>query len=796
MLLISLCCAWALGIWLGSKFNVPFTAAFAVLVPLFLALFFKRYQKPLLIMLVSLISFFGAVFYVPTTHPEANTLAAFTGQTVELKGIISTPPDIRDNITHLQLSVQTVNRQPVQGTVLLFVSHYPEYRYGDVLLINGKLENPPQVDGFDYQAYLARAGIYTTMLNPGIQVLQHDAASKPLQWIYSVRERLSRSISQSLPEPQASLTRGIVLGISSSIPADLKNDLSITGTAHLLAISGINLTIIAGILVSLGLWIFGRRHYIYVWLALFVIWFYSLLTGLQAPVVRGAIMASVFLCAELLGRQKNAFAALALSAAIMAGIDPQLLFSVSFQLTFLAMIGLIFVAPPLQALARRAVHAIISEENSWTRILTFLTDSLAVSLSAVILVWPVIAYNFGLVSFVGPLSTLLIAPALTPIILTGAVTSVVGIISPPVAHVIGWSAWLFVSYFIWLVQAFAALPSASIHTGPLNSGIVWAYYCVLALAVSIRSNFKKLTGLFPVCIAGMRSAATRSWAGFEAVPKKFVIIPLLVLAFLTSFAAVTLPDNNLHVSFLDVGEGDAILVQSGNQNVLIDGGPSPQAINLGLSSRLPFWDRNLDMVILTHPHLDHLSGLVEVLQRYKVQKVFAPNLVSDSPAFQEWIDLIKAKGIPSITAQAGQRIRLNDGAELDIINPTSVSLDSTADLENNGLVAKLTLNNISFLFTADIGSGAEAALISRRADINCAVLKVAHHGSSTSTSADFLRVARPQIAVIPTGSDNTFGHPDQDVLERLNNTVLYRTDLAGTIEFTTDGERLWVRTDR
>lgn len=796
MLLISICCAWALGIWLGSKFSLPFAAAFAVLVPLFLVLFFKRYRKPLLILLVSLVSFFGAVFYIPTTHPDDNALAVFTGQTVEVKGIISAPPDIRDNITHLELSVQTINRQPARGTVLLFVSHYPEYSYGDVLLVNGELQDPPHVDGFDYQAYLARAGIYTTMLTPDIQVLRHDAASKPLRWIYSVRERLSLSISQTLPEPQASLTQGIVLGISGSIPADLKNDLSITGTAHLLAISGINLTIIAGVLVSLGLWIFGRRRYIYVWLALFVIWFYSLLTGLQAPVVRGAIMASVFLFAELLGRQKNAPAALALSAAIMVGIDPRLLFNLSFQLTFLAMLGLIFIAPPIQTAARRAIYAIVSEESFWTRILTALTDSLAVSLSAVILVWPVIAYNFGLVSFVGPMSTFLIAPALTPIIFTGTVTAIVGTISIPSAHVIGWSAWLFVSYFIWLVRSFAALPWASINTGPLGNGFVWAYYGIFALAVGIRSNFKKLIGIFPAFVEEIRSAKTRSWAVFEAVPKKFVILPLLVLAFVSSFAAVTLPDNNLHVSFLDVGEGDAILVQSGNQNVLIDGGPSPQSITLGLSSRLAFWDRNLDMVILTHPHLDHLSGLVEVLQRYKVQKVLAPDLVSDSPTYQEWTDLIKTKGILSITAQTGQKILLNDGAELEVLNPTNVALGDIADLENNGLVAKLTLNKISFLFTADIGSETEAELVSRRADISCTVLKVAHHGSSTSTSADFLRIARPRIAVISSGAGNTFGHPDQDVLERLKGTTLYRTDLSGTIEFTTDGTRLWAKTER
>jgi competence protein ComEC len=206
-------------------------------------------------------------------------------------------------------------------------------------------------------------------------------------------------------------------------------------------------------------------------------------------------------------------------------------------------------------------------------------------------------------------------------------------------------------------------------------------------------------------------------------------------------------------------------------------------------------------LILTHPHLDHLSGLIEVLHRYQVKQVLAPNLISDSPSYQEWVQLIKTQNIKYVLAQAGQEIKFANGANLTILNPPDTAPSNLeSDLENNGIIVRLTWNKISFLFTADIGQEAEARLISRRTVLTCTVLKVAHHGSSTSTTSDFLKVAQPQVAAISVGSENTFGHPNENTLMRLkqvlSNNNIYRTDKSGTIDFTTDGQKLWVKTEK
>lgn len=806
MLLIAICCAWVLGIFLGSIHYYPLALIFTGLVPVPFTFIFRKLSKYLIISALCLAALFGAAFYYPSRAPEASQIAAFNNQGLaEIRGVIAAQPDARDKTTHIELSVREIKTnhdwQKSQGKILLFVPRYPEYRYGDILLIKGKLENPPQFDNFDYQSYLARENIYSTILNPGIEVLNHSEGFTPLGWIYELREHLSQVLSAVLPEPQASLAQGIVLGIRSSIPEALRTNLAVTGTAQLLAISGINLSIIAGVMVALGLWIFGRRRYIYVWLALFTIWFYSLITGMQAPVIRSAIMASLFLFAELLGRQKSAFVALALSAAIMVGIDPQILWSVSFQLSFLAMVGLIFIAPPIQNIGRKAVYARLDEEGWGAKSITMVTDSFSITLGALIAVWPVIAYNFGIISIVGPLANFLIAPVLSFIIIFGAMTALIGLISLPAAQIFGWVAWVFLSYMLWMVNAFAALPSAAINTNIVNLNFISVYYVILGLAIWLLTVPRKLMNILAGLAGKVKPGIVRSIELFDTVPKKWVVVPLLVIAFLTSYTAATLPDNNLHVNVLDVGEGDSIFIKTGNQNILIDGGPSPQAVCAGLSHKMPFWDRTIDLLILTHPHLDHLSGLIEVLHRYQINQVLAPNLVTDSPSYQEWLKLIKTKNIKYVLAQSGQDIKLADGANLKILNPPDTSPGNLeSDLENNGIVARLTLNKISFLFTADIGQEAEARLISRRADLTCTVLKVAHHGSSTSTTFDFLNIAKPQIAAISVGAENTFGHPNENTLRRLKEVLgsenIYRTDKSGTIEFTTDGQRIWVKREK
>lgn len=806
MLLIYLSCAWVAGIFLGSNLHLPFALGLAGLVPLPLLFFTRHHRKPIILASLGIFTLLAAAAYAyPSLHTfDENRLHFYNDRgVVEIEGTVAGAPDVRDKNTRLNLAATQIKLEgswhEVEGTALIFVPRYPAYKYGDVLLIEGELKTPPQLDDFDYRGYLAHQGIYATMLYPQIEVLDTGQGFEPLAWVYSVRSRLSQNLARVLPEPQASLAQGIVLGIRGNIPETLKADFAQSGTAHLLAISGLHLSIMAGVLLSIGIWLFGRRHYLYVWLALGAIWLYALITGMHPPVVRGAIMASLFLVAELLGRQSSAIVALTFAAAVMVGVHPYILGDASFQLSFLAMAGLVFIYPNLRNLGRKAIQAALGEEGAAVSIANLACDTLSATLGAVIAVWPVVAYYFGIIPLVGPLATFLALPALPGVIITGVLTAVLGILILLVAQAVGWLAWLFLSYIIVVVSGLAAPSISSVEAGSISITFIWGYYLVLAAVIWFNSHRKRLFNLVPEATARLRSGVSVSFDLSRVM--KWALIPLLVIAVLVSYTAAIMPDGNLRVSFLDVGEGDAILIQKGSQQVLVDGGPSPQAISLELGRQMPFWDRTIDLLILTHPHHDHLAGLVAVLRRYQVGQVLYPDLDYESPLYDEWLRLIEEKGIKNTVARMGQQINLGNGAIMKVLSPPVTLLAGTeSDVDNNSVVLRLSTGDVSFLFTGDIMREAEWELIGGRADLNSTVLKVAHHGADTSTTPEFLAVVNPQIAVISAGADDRFRHPSDEVVSRLEQKLgrenVYRTDWHGTIEFTTNGKRLWVEIDK
>jgi competence protein ComEC len=804
VLLIYLSAVWVIGIFVGSILELPPLFCLFGLIPL-IFLFLSRHRK--IIVLTSL----GIFLFVAAAVYSYSSLYAIDEGRVhyyndigicEIKGVITGDPDIRDKSTRLTVDAKEIylaeGWREVEGTILVFVPRYPEYKYGDFISITGELQTPPRLDDFDYKGYLAHQGIYTTIYYPKIEVLDQGRGFALLAWIYDLRGSFAETLSEVLPEPQASLAQGILLGLRGNIPDDLNNDFTRSGAAHLLAISGINLGIMAGILLSFGLWIFGRRHYLYVWLALVVIWFYTIITGMNPPVVRGAIMASLFLFAEALGRQRSGIAALTFAAAVMVGISPYVLGDASFQLSFLAMAGLIFIYPIFRNFGRRVITAHIGDEGFLVSTLNLTIDCFSATLAAIIAVWPLIAYYFGIFSLAGPIATFLLTPVLPVIIVLGSITMLFGLASVAVAQIIGWLVWPFLSYMILVVSGMGAPSISSIEVDSISPVFIVCYYVVLAALIWLHGRWRNLRNLASGAAGAMKMGMSTS-SGFSRW-LKWAILPLLVIAVLVGYTAATMPDNELRVSFLDVAEGDAILVQKGSCQVLIDGGPSPQAITLELSQQMPFWDRSIDLLVLTHPHQDHLGGLMEVMRRYNVEQVLYPFLDYKSLLYDEWLRFIGETRVKSISACTGQRIDIGEGIAIDVLWPSENFIEGTdSDIDNNSVVLLLTVGEIKFLFTGDVMSEAEWELIRARAEINANVLKVGHHGSSTSTTAEFLAVVNPQAAVICVGANNTFNFPSSTILERLEEKVgqenVYRTDINGTVTFITDGESLWVELD-
>ncbi len=268
----------------------------------------------------------------------------------------------------------------------------------------------------------------------------------------------------------------------------------------------------------------------------------------------------------------------------------------------------------------------------------------------------------------------------------------------------------------------------------------------------------------------------------------FSIIMLLVILGCVVWAVVLFEHRQfgLSVTFFDVGQGDAILISQGSQQILIDGGRDGNLLLEKLGKAIPFWDRTIETVIATHPDADHIAGLVDVAKAYKIGSVIETDMKSDSQTYRAWEDMIVKEGSERIEALAGEKIILKDGAEMSILFPFNNI--SNADEKNSNatsVVAKLSYGENKFLFTGDLPSEQEAELVDKKMELSSDVLKVGHHGSKYSTSEKFLDVVSPKSAVISVGAHNTYGHPGQEIIDRLlhRGVDILRTDKSGDIGY-------------
>lgn len=257
---------------------------------------------------------------------------------------------------------------------------------------------------------------------------------------------------------------------------------------------------------------------------------------------------------------------------------------------------------------------------------------------------------------------------------------------------------------------------------------------------------------------------------------------LLLIVFL-----IFLPQPEDKVVFLDVGQGDSILIEDGTQQVLVDGGPGMQVLER-LGEEMPWFDRRIEVVVATHPDKDHLEGLLHVLERYDVELVLMPRVPHTSKLYAEWLrqvrELLEARHIQYRFAWEGQRLQLGD-AVIDVVSPLAgTDLAAGRSTNNASVVTRVTFHDLTFLLTGDIEVPVERQLVQHQpSQLDVTVLKAGHHGSRTSTSEQFLRATTPAAVIISAGANNTYGHPHEDVLARLAGMEIFRTDQLGSIRF-------------
>ncbi len=467
MTLIGLATAWAGGIVLGKETGLPWTVgALLAGTALLLLLLWRNKRWPRTLLSLALVASLGALRW-GLARPAPQALLAYAGQTVELAGTVVGEGEVQGNGLSFPFQVETL--RPVGeegkeegGTVLVQGERFWAVGYGDRLVLRGKLVRPQSGGTFSYRDYLARHGICALLQRAQVvERLPGQGGFWGARLLYGVRSWARQRLEGLLPEPQASLLVGILLGTRAGIPSEVQEAFSRSGTSHILAISGWNITIVAGFLAAAGRFLPRRLS---PFLAASGILLYTLFVGAGAAVLRAAFMGLLYVLAREVGRPGHGPTALMAAAWAMTLWDPLLLWDTSFQLSFSATMGmLVFVPIWMESLAR------------WPR---FLAESLAATLASQLLTWPLMALYFRQFSLVVPLANLLACPALSPLMLLGTLTLLLATL-PGLGTILQGLTWLVASYMLGVVEWSGGLPWAALPLPPLGVGFLVAYYAAI-----------------------------------------------------------------------------------------------------------------------------------------------------------------------------------------------------------------------------------------------------------------------------------------------------------------------------
>ena len=582
-----------------------------------------------------------------------------------------------------------------------------------------------------------------------------------------LREGLAEPLRRLIPEPEGGIVRGIVLGERAGVDADLASAFARSGTSHLLAISGFNMTLVA---TAVALLARGRvRPAITAGMTVACVLAYSVLVGLAPSVARAAVMAVVASLGLAFGRRPATDNALALAVATMVSIDASAIGDVGFLLSATATAGLLYLGDP------------ISERLAFVP--AAIRPGLATTLAATLPTIPIIAAVFGRVSLVSPLANLLAVPLFPPLMLAGAATAGLGMVSGELAQLPALLAYALAFLLRLVVETSASLPLASLAVpdGPV-AGLGYGAAVGLALffGPAAASRLARAIGgrVRLPRRPSVRLGARHRFARLAVAAGAVVGVVVLVAG---AAAFLWPPPSGIRVRALDIGQGDAFLVEFDGRTVLIDGGPDPSRLLAELGASLPPWTRRIDVVALTHAHADHADGLIGVLERYEVGLAIEPVGLNPGAVATAWNDRIRRAHVPRRAVSAGMRMHIGD-ATLAILAPNG---DPRVDVPS--LVLRLERGSFSMLFMGDATEQAQADLLLSPNSLATRVYVPPHHGAASAYAVPLVDAIRPSAAVISVGAQNRYGHPTAETLAALGRVPTYRTDRDGTVELDQSG---------
>ncbi len=782
MTLIYLVTAWVVGILIAYGRQTAWSTWLALAgVSLLVAWLFRARRSARLALVVLAAFAFGVARQAWAQRPVPGAHIAryvdtgyriFTGKIVRTPDVHDTHVNLTISVEHLQTSSGSAR---VKGLVLVQAPRYGGYAYGDRVRVYGELLTPPEFDTFSYRDYLARRGVYALVRYACVDVLKRQDAPAWSQILYDLRDRAHETIARLLPSPQAPLLSGILLGLDAELPAEVREAFNRTGTAHIIAISGANIIIVIKVLLNLLTPAAGIRRARL--LTMFGVAGYALFVGADPTVIRAAIMGCLVMFAAQTGRKAHGLTSLAFAVWAMSAWNPGLLWDAGFQLSVAATAGLVLFGDVFTGGLESLLTRLLPQQKA-QKVASWLSEPVAISLAAQIATTPLAMLYFGQLSLVSLLANALIVPAQPWVMVLGWLALVAGLLAYPLGWLVSWGVWLPLTYTLEIVRWLAGFSWAAVEAH-LSSSVVWGFYALL-----FGLGWLKLQ--HPEDRAELWRRIRR-----QLSTASVLLIGLLVLV-VVWYTALTQPDGRLHVWFLDVGHGHAVLLQTPRgAHILVDGGPNPSRLRQEIGDALPAWDRTLDLVVVTQPTSASMGALPALLESYEVALVAASAQKTIDSAYQALDVLLDKRRIPRTTLVAGQRIETNDGVSLEVLYspyPTQPEINA----EETGLVLKISYGDASFLVTPRLSAPSVEALLASGRYLGSTVALLPSYGADDANPPAFLAAVSPQVAVIMA---ERAGYPAPETLERLQqlgSVQLFRTDRQGTIEIVVERDTLRV----
>ena len=716
-------------------------------------------------------------------------------ETIIVEGIIVSNQEEREYKNRYKVKVLTVNSSDKYQSTQIYIEVKKDikFQYGDKVQLQGEFRKGNEqrnTGGFDYQLYLKSIHIYGTLKVENYQKISSDNVNWIQKGINSIKLEITENIETVLEKEEAQIVKGLILGDTIALEEELKEKFQIANISHVLAVSGMHIIyIVIGIEVVFKKCL-GKRNVKYV--VIIGLLFYIALTGYTSSIVRAGIMGMMNIIAFLVYRKNDIWTSIAISIGAILIQNPYAITGVGLQLSYLGTIGIILFNKNIKQFLDNIKwiknNIRIKRSKRISKIVENLKDMISVTLSAQMMILPIMFYHFNMIGIYFVITNILVSIMIGPIMFLSIIFIFSSFIHLQISQ--------FISVFLSLgikcliqISNLANLPFSKIYVPTPSILFIIIYYIVILAGNQIymiytskyiNSTKKRVKNLIALMKYKLYEKKKKTKKIYQKILRERNIKAFIKRTYKGIFLIIFLIGiyqfpKDLEIHFLDVGQGDSCFIITPNRKtILIDGGGSTSnTFNVGKDTLIPYLlDKGytkLDYVFISHFDQDHVGGILPILEEFKVGQVFITRQEEKSENYETFLKIVEQKQLRVREVKMGDKIKIGD-VIFHILWPEGKQIEENI-LNNNAMVMKLQYKNFSMLFTGDIEAVAEKKILSlydtNLNSLKATVLKVAHHGSKSSSTEEFLKAVSAKVAIIGVGENNMFGHPSNVVLERL-----------------------------